>query len=102
MPVIAAGTAGYDNKTVATAVHNALENGVNHIHTAFNYYNLKGVAQALKISGRPRHELFITSMTSACVHGPSAPARNITDSASCYELTTRELHSTLAELEVRP
>lgn len=100
MPVIAVGTAGYDNQTVVAATHNAIHSGFDHIHTAFNYYNLEGVAKAIKTAGTPRDKLFITSMTSACVHGPSAPARNVTDIDQCYELTTRELHHTIATLQL--
>ena len=69
-----------------------------HIHTAFNYYNLQGVGNGLKASGRPRSAMFLTSMTSACVHGPSAPARNVSDPEECYALTSRELYDTVAAL----
>ena len=100
MPVLALGTAGYDNQTVAAAVEHALDVGFTHIHTAFNYYNLPGVANGLKSSGKRRYDIFLTSMTSACIHGPFPPARNVTDADECYNLTWRELHSTLAALQV--
>ena len=37
MPIIALGTAGYDNKTAEDAVTKALETGFKHIHSAYDY-----------------------------------------------------------------
>ena len=41
MPVVALGTAGYDNATAAAAVKLALASGLKHVHTAFDYFNRK-------------------------------------------------------------
>lgn len=46
---------------VITSVKAALENGYIHIDTATLYQNEKGVGQAIKESGIPREQLFITS-----------------------------------------
>ena len=42
MPIIALGTAGYDNTTAAAAVQAAFDTGITHIHTAFDYFNVQG------------------------------------------------------------
>ena len=47
MPVIALGTAGYDNATAAAAVKTAFAAGVTHVHAAFDYFNLPGVGRGL-------------------------------------------------------
>lgn len=100
MPVIAAGTGGFDNASAAVAVANALQTpGLAHIHSAFDYFNLRGVAKGLQESGRPRYDVFVTSMTSPCVHA-APPARNVTDLDECYNLTWRELHATLDALQL--
>jgi diketogulonate reductase-like aldo/keto reductase len=50
-----------DGADVENAVFAALECGYNHIDTAYAYYNEKGVGAAVKRSGIPREELFITT-----------------------------------------
>lgn len=50
-----------DGKPVISAVRAALEIGYRHIDTARIYNNEKGVGKALKESGIPREELFVTS-----------------------------------------
>ncbi|MBR7554886.1 aldo/keto reductase [Allobacillus sp. GCM10007491] len=50
-----------DGDTVIHAVSSALNNGYRHIDTATIYDNEKGVGQAVKESGIPREEIFITS-----------------------------------------
>ena len=95
MPIISAGTAGYNDSQAALAVRAALAGNVTAIHTAFDYFNLAGVAKGLE--ARPRREIFLASMTSPCVHD-SPPARNVTDAGACEALTTRELESLLASL----
>ncbi len=46
---------------VETAVKTALQNGYRHIDTAAVYMNERGVGNAVKESGIPREEIFITS-----------------------------------------
>ena len=98
MPILALGTAGYDNKTAEDAVTKALETGFKHIHSAYDYFNLPGVAKGLKTVGR--EQVFITSMTSPCIHSASNPKRNVSDPGECYDLTLRELNELLSLLEV--
>ena len=50
-----------DGETVIHAVKSALKNGYRHIDTAQFYDNERGVGQAIKESGIPRDEIFITS-----------------------------------------
>lgn len=98
MPVIALGTGGYNNSEAVDAVIKALQNGLNHVHSAFDYFNLPGVAKGL--ATKPRESIFLTTMTSPCVHLASAPKRNVTDPDECYKLTTRELEESLELLQV--
>lgn len=46
---------------VQQAVHHALDSGYRHIDTASIYGNEKGVGQAIKDSGIPREEVFLTT-----------------------------------------
>eukprot|EP00656_Telonema_subtile_P037615 TRINITY_DN41910_c0_g1_i2.p1 TRINITY_DN41910_c0_g1~~TRINITY_DN41910_c0_g1_i2.p1 ORF type:complete len:290 (+),score=59.36 TRINITY_DN41910_c0_g1_i2:165-1034(+) len=98
MPVMALGTAGYDNKTTADAVGLALAAGLNNIHTAYDYYNVEGVAAGLK--GRPRQSFFITGMTAPCVHPAGPPIRNVSDPKACTALTTSDIEVLLGELSL--
>ena len=41
MPVMAAGTAGYKSSAAKESVDRALAAGFAHVHTAYDYYNLK-------------------------------------------------------------
>lgn len=98
MPIIALGTGGYDNSTAEDAVTKALNMGFKHIHTAYDYYNLPGVGKGLKTANRDT--IFLTSMTSPCIHSASNPKRNVTDLTECYELTLKELKELLKLLDV--
>ena len=66
MPVIAAGTAGFKGPAATHAVATALRAGLTHVHTAFDYFNLPEIGEAL--AQWPRQRLFISSMTSPCSH----------------------------------
>lgn len=98
MPVMAAGTAGLSGTAAANAVLDAVALNLTHFHTAFDYYNLKDLAAAFNTL--PRKRLFISSMTSPCVHPAAPPARNVTDPAECYNLTISEVASVLTQLNV--
>jgi diketogulonate reductase-like aldo/keto reductase len=50
-----------DGETAVMAVREALQNGYRHVDTAAAYGNEKSVGQAIRESGVPREELFITS-----------------------------------------
>ncbi|AMD21993.1 HFR138Wp [Eremothecium sinecaudum] len=61
IPVIGLGTYQADGDDVYKAVLHALKNGYRHIDTAAIYANEKLVGRAIKESGVPREELFITT-----------------------------------------
>merc|ERR1712166_822510 len=98
MPEIAAGTGGYDNATAKDAVEKAIEAGINHVHCAYDYFNLPGVGKGLKKA--KREDIFISAMTSPCIHTAAPPMRNVSDPQACFDLTTRELNEVLGLLEV--
>ncbi len=50
-----------DGEEVENAVKVALQNGYRHIDTAAIYKNERGVGNAVKVSGIPREEIFLTS-----------------------------------------
>ena len=95
MPIIAAGTGGYNDTDAAVAVRASLAAGFVHVHTAFDYFNLAGVAAGIQRFERER--IFLSSMTSPCIHA-APPKRNMTDPQKCYSLTIAEVESVLAKL----
>jgi diketogulonate reductase-like aldo/keto reductase len=99
MPLLAVGTAGIDNETVESAMHNATLVGYTHFHTAFDYYNLPGVARGL--ANLPRDSVFVTGMTSPCIHTAAPPLRNVSDPRVCHDLTQQEIRSSLSLLGLR-
>jgi hypothetical protein len=85
-----------DNATAEDAVGKAFASGILHVHAAFDYFNLPGVGAGIaagigKGQGRSREDLFITAMTSPCVHPAAPPQRNVTDPAACTALTSLEV-----------
>ncbi|MCD2138153.1 aldo/keto reductase [Salinicoccus halitifaciens] len=50
-----------DEQELATAVTSALESGYRHVDTAKVYKNEKGVGEAIKNSGVPREDIFVTT-----------------------------------------
>ena len=96
MPRLALGTGGYDNETAEDAVTRAFAAGFRHVHAAFDYYNLRGVGRALQAKGAPpRRSVFVTAMTSPCVHNASRPVRRITDPKQCEDTTLEAARRTL-------
>jgi len=61
MPLFGIGTWLYNNSVAKGAVAAAFKLGYRHVDTAFDYSNLVGVGQALKVAGVPRNEFFVTS-----------------------------------------
>lgn len=61
IPVLGLGTYKIDNDSVEDVVLKALDIGYRHIDTAAMYGNEEGIGRAIKKSGIPREELFITS-----------------------------------------
>jgi len=61
MPMSGLGTWEYNNTVAEAAVKMALAYGTRSIDTAYIYANQEGVGAAVKASGVPRHEIFLTS-----------------------------------------
>ena len=61
MPMLGYGVYQVDPAECARCVKDAIDAGYRSIDTAQAYYNEKGVGQAVKASGVPREELFITT-----------------------------------------
>ena len=73
-----------NNETGVAAVKKALEVGYRHIDTASGYDNERSVGIAVKESGIPREEIFITSKLKNSDHG--------------YEATVKAFEKTMEEL----
>ncbi|KAK2781058.1 hypothetical protein FQN53_000820 [Emmonsiellopsis sp. PD_33] len=73
IPALGFGTFQGDssNALVKQSVLKALQHGYRHIDTAAAYGNEKEVGEAIKESGVPRNELFITTKLSQTWHDPS-------------------------------
>eukprot|EP00658_Telonema_sp_P-2_P009176 TRINITY_DN13460_c0_g1_i3.p1 TRINITY_DN13460_c0_g1~~TRINITY_DN13460_c0_g1_i3.p1 ORF type:complete len:294 (+),score=71.87 TRINITY_DN13460_c0_g1_i3:645-1526(+) len=99
MPIIALGTAGYDNNTAEAAVAMALGAGLTHVHTALDYFNAAGIGRA--IANTSREAVFITGMTPPCLHTAGPPVRNVSSASACEELTLSEIDSSLKALGIR-
>jgi len=65
IPKIALGTWQVSDNVVVSSVRVALENGYSHIDTASAYRNEVGVGKAVRESGIPRQDLFITTKVPA-------------------------------------
>lgn len=62
MPVLGLGVyKSRDGSEVVNAIHYALEAGYRHIDTASFYHNEAGVGKAVRTSGVPRENIFVTS-----------------------------------------
>jgi len=61
MPLFGLGTWQYNSSIAGRAVEDAFALGYRHVDTAQVYGNQQGVGAALKRTGLPRHEYFITS-----------------------------------------
>jgi 2,5-diketo-D-gluconate reductase B len=61
IPVVGLGTWNMVGKHCMESVRSALNNGYRHIDTAQMYHNEKEVGEAIKQSGVPREEIFVTT-----------------------------------------
>lgn len=61
MPQLGIGTYGQTNDQAYAGVLYALQHGYRHIDTAHAYYDEEGVGRAIKESGVPREEIWVTS-----------------------------------------
>lgn len=72
IPKLGLGTWRIDDEAVRQVVRNAIEIGYRHIDTAQAYGNERGVGEAVRGSGVPRDELFVTTKL-------AAESKNFTD-----------------------
>jgi 2,5-diketo-D-gluconate reductase A len=84
IPQLGLGVYKVSDDEATDAVGSALEAGYRHIDTAAFYENEKGVGQAIRQSGLPRHEVFVTSKVWQDDHG--------------YDETRRAFDTSLARL----
>ena len=61
IPQVGLGTFKVDEADTQRVVETALEAGYRHVDTAAGYYNEAGVGAALRASGLPREEVFVTT-----------------------------------------
>ena len=88
IPCIGFGTWQVQNGDAAlTSVKAALQSGYRHIDTAAGYGNEQSVGQAVKESGIPREEVFITSKLQNDMHG--------------YENTLKAFEETMTRLDTK-
>merc|ERR1719498_1145721 len=83
-PMLSLGTWQYSSSTAEAAVKLALENGFNHIDTAYMYNNQVGVGKALK--NFPRSSYYLTTKVEA------------QNSGDVYSATNKQLESDLTQL----
>lgn len=65
IPKLGLGTWRIDDEAVGQVVRNAIEIGYRHIDTAQAYGNERGVGEAVRASGVPRDQLFVTTKLAA-------------------------------------
>ncbi|KAI8047213.1 NADP-dependent oxidoreductase domain-containing protein [Gilbertella persicaria] len=92
LPAIGLGTWQSKPKEVYTAVLTALKAGYRHIDTAFVYRNEKEVGQAIKDSGIPRDQLFITTKLWNTSHRPDLVQKAIEVSLANLQLDYLDLY----------
>lgn len=61
MPMVGMGTWQYNDTLAEASVLSAFKLGYRHVDTALGYDNQKGVGRALKATGLPREEYFVTT-----------------------------------------
>jgi 2,5-diketo-D-gluconate reductase A len=69
IPQLGLGVFQVDPASTADTVRAASEAGYRHIDTAQMYGNEKGVGEAIRTSGMPRNEIFVTSKLNNGRHG---------------------------------
>lgn len=92
MPRLAFGTWQIpDGETTYKAVRDALSVGYRHIDTAADYYNEKSVGRAIRESGIPREEIFVTSKVSASVKSYDGAKKAIRESLDNLDIDYLDL-----------
>ncbi|KFY40756.1 hypothetical protein V495_05287 [Pseudogymnoascus sp. VKM F-4514 (FW-929)] len=94
IPAVGFGTFQGDdgNSRVKEAVLKALRPGYRHIDTALAYRNEKEVGQAIKESGVPRKEIFVTTKLAQTWHNPSDVEEALNQSLKTLQLDYVDLY----------
>lgn len=79
IPQLGIGTFSLDADQAYTSVLSALQNGYRHIDTAHAYGNERSVGRAIKDSGVPREEIWVTSKIWSSEYGEKATIQGIDD-----------------------
>lgn len=79
IPQLGIGTFSLDADQAYTSVLSALQNGYRHIDTAHAYGNERSVDRAIKDSGVPREEIWVTSKIWPSEYGEKATIQGIDD-----------------------
>ncbi|MDO5644801.1 MAG: aldo/keto reductase [Dermabacter sp.] len=92
IPQLGYGVYKVDDENAATAVTHALEAGYRHVDTATVYGNERGVGEALRASGIPRSDLFLTTKVWNDDQGYDATLRAFDASLERLGLDTVDLY----------
>jgi 2,5-diketo-D-gluconate reductase A len=86
IPQLGFGVFQIDPAETAEAVGRALKIGYRHIDTAQMYRNEKGVGEAVRTSGIPREQVFVTSKLSNAAHRPDDARRAFDETLAALDL----------------
>lgn len=92
IPQVGFGTFRVDEKETQRVVEAALEAGYRHIDTAAGYYNEAGVGAAVRASGLPREEVFLTTKLRNGDQGHDNALRAFEDSRSALGVDVVDLY----------
>jgi 2,5-diketo-D-gluconate reductase A len=91
IPQLGFGVFQIDPAETAEAVGRALKIGYRHIDTAQMYRNEKGVGEAVRTSGIPREQVFVTSKLSNAAHRPDDARRAFDETLAALDLGYADL-----------
>lgn len=80
MPMMGIGVYNISNRDTRSVVENALSVGYRSIDTAAMYYNEKAVGEAVRCSGIPRDEIFVTTKICDPCYSREETLRTVVDS----------------------
>ncbi|MGO3328528.1 aldo/keto reductase [Gordonia sp. (in: high G+C Gram-positive bacteria)] len=92
IPQLGFGTFQIPPEDTKAAVSTALEAGYRHIDTAQMYGNEKQVGEAVRESGIPRSELFVTSKLNNSFHAPADAVEAVAKSTDALDLGPLDLY----------
>ncbi|MFK5635685.1 MULTISPECIES: aldo/keto reductase [unclassified Ornithinimicrobium] len=92
IPQIGFGTFRVDENETQRVVESALAAGYRHIDTAAGYYNEAGVGAALRASGLPREDVFVTTKLRNGDQGYARALRAFEDSRAALDVDVVDLY----------